>query len=150
MRIRTLVLSILILTLVLPVTLTGCKQPQQPGYASSSALPQAPADDMGRVYFYRNYEPYARMQEYIHVNAGWDRIGTVLPGTFFSVDVPPGTHHFWASREEKGYLEIDVEPGQVYYVNLYTRQGILVPTPQMIQTSPEMALHRVRAMQVFE
>lgn len=147
---RKSTLLFLFLALALPALLLGCKQPNRPGFASSSVVPEIPAPGLAKIYFYRNYEPFARMQVPMQVHSGEAIIGTVLPGTFFAVDVQPGVHHFWAARQEKGYVEIEMNPGDIFFVRLSTRQGIFVPQPEMNLTMPEMAMNRVKAMQKFE
>ena len=137
---------LLFLALLLPTLLSGCGG-KAAGFASSSVVPEMPGPGSAKVYFYRIYEPYPRMQEPIYVHAGEDVLGRVMPGTFIAVDVLPGFHHFWAARSEKGYVELEAEPGDVFFVRLSTTQGIFVPQPVMIPTMPEMAMSRIKTLQ---
>lgn len=143
---RTKTLSFVFLALFLPTLLAGCGG-KTVGFASSSVVPEMPGPGSAKVYFYRVHEPYSRMQEPIYVHAGEDVLGRVMPGTFITVDVLPGFHHFWAARSEKSYVELEAEPGDVFFVRLSTTQGIYVPQPVLIPTMPEMAMSRIKSLQ---
>lgn len=45
-------------------------------------------------------------------------IGATLPGTYFRVDVRPGKHLLHGLAQDAGRLEIEVRPGQIYFVSL--------------------------------
>lgn len=144
------IILLVLLALTLPALLVGCKQAGMAGFASSSVVPEIPPPGLATVYFYRNHEPYALMQEPIHVHAGEAAVGRIMPGTFIAVDVTPGYHHFWAARCEKSYVELELDPGDIYFVRLSTKQGLFVPQPVMVPTMPETAMNRIKALQRVE
>jgi hypothetical protein len=45
-------------------------------------------------------------------------IGATLPRTYFRFDVRPGRHRLHGIGPDAGSLEIDVRPGEVYFVSL--------------------------------
>jgi hypothetical protein len=45
-------------------------------------------------------------------------IGATLPRTFFRIDVRPGKHRLHGIGPDSGGVEVDVRPGQVYFVSL--------------------------------
>jgi hypothetical protein len=147
---RNSTLVSMFLALILSALLLGCKQVGMAGFASSALVPETPVQGWAKVYFYRNYEPYALMQAPIYVHLGEEPVGRVMPGTFISVEVPPGRHHFWAARAEKDYVNFEAKPGEIYFVRLSTRHGILIPQPVMIPTMPEMAVSRIKTLQRVE
>jgi hypothetical protein len=50
-------------------------------------------------------------------------IGATLPGTFFRVDVRPGRHLLHGVAHDAGRLEVEVRPGEIYFVSLRVDGG---------------------------
>ena len=50
-------------------------------------------------------------------------IGSTLPGTYFVVRLPTGMHTLSGIADDQGRLEIDVLPGQIYFVSLSVASG---------------------------
>ena len=50
-------------------------------------------------------------------------IGATLPRTYFRFDVRPGKHRLHGIGPDAGSLEIDVRPGEVYFVSLRVLGG---------------------------
>ena len=51
--------------------------------------------------------------------------------TYFTVQVPAGTHHYWAFYEGPDLITLDVEPGETYYVRGELSLGLLNPHPNL-------------------
>jgi hypothetical protein len=50
-------------------------------------------------------------------------IGATLPGTFFRVDVQPGTHVVSSSAAGSTGLKVETRPGELYFVQLNVMSG---------------------------
>jgi hypothetical protein len=50
-------------------------------------------------------------------------IGATLPGTFFRIDVQPGTHVVSSSAAGSTNLKVDTRPDQLYFVQLNVMSG---------------------------
>ena len=64
-------------------------------------------------------------------------LGKLSSGSFFAVDVPAGTHEYYAKSEGKDdTLVMEVEAGETYYVSgtismgVFAGQGNLAPSDQ--------------------
>ena len=91
----------------------------QPAATGSVAIPPVPAGE-ARVWFYRNYEPYAGTGiPAIAANGGY--MGVAELGGAFYRDVPPG--HYLVTVQTVGIdvnqsANFDVGPGQEAYVKI--------------------------------
>lgn len=50
-------------------------------------------------------------------------IGSTLPGTYFRIDAPPGKHRLHGIGPDAGSIELEVRPGEVYFVSLRVSGG---------------------------
>lgn len=50
-------------------------------------------------------------------------IGSTLPGTYFVVRLPTGTHTLSGIADDQGRLDMDVLAGQIYFVSLSVASG---------------------------
>lgn len=88
-------------------------QPQDPEPAAAVA---SSAPETGRIIFFR---PKKMMGAAIvfKIREGDDVLGKLSSGSFFVVDVPVGTHHYYAKSEGRDdALVLEIEPGETYYV----------------------------------
>jgi len=91
----------------------------QPPAAGSVAIPPIPAGE-GRIWFYRDYEPYAgKGLPAIAANGGY--LGEAETGGVFYRDVPPG--HYRVTVESFGVdvnqtASFDLAPGREAYVKI--------------------------------
>lgn len=105
--------------------------------AQDAAAPEAePAAEAapaatGRIIFFRP-KKFAGGAVKFKVREGEDVLGKLGSGTFFAVDVPAGTHSYYAKSEGKDdTLVMEVEPGETYYVmGMFAGQGNLAPSDQ--------------------
>lgn len=84
---------------------------------------EAPTD-RGSVFLYRTGRAVGAAGQLIVKVNSIDAGGTG-PGTFFRWDLKPGTYTFSSSTgESSAVVQIDVKPGQVYYIRQDARLGI--------------------------
>ena len=50
-------------------------------------------------------------------------IGSTLPGTYFRIDARPGKHRLHGIGADSGSLELEVRPGELYFVSLRVSGG---------------------------
>src|SRR5437868_4043353 len=94
--------------------LAGCAT-NGPRFEETRAT-EAPAQkDSARIYFYR---PGKFMGSAIQPALEVDgvKVGDAVPGAYFYVDEPAGTHEISAATETKEYIKVAVKPGDVRYV----------------------------------
>jgi hypothetical protein len=72
-------------------------------------------------------------------------IGATLPGTFFRVDVQPGTHEVQSSAAGTTSIKVDARPGELHFVQLTVFSG----NSRLLLVDPEKAkreIHQCCAM----
>lgn len=126
-----------------PATDAAPVEAAAPGEAAVSAEAAAPAAEAapaapatGRIVFFRP-KKFAGGAVTFKVREGDQVLGKLSSGSFFAVDVPAGTHEYFAKSEGKDdTLVMEVEAGETYYVSgaismgLMAGQGNLVPSDE--------------------
>ena len=118
-HLKRAMLSALILLLAL---LSGCASTPQAAAerdAETKQFVSHPAT--AAIYVYRNDWNSADDDSVLYVDHRL--IGATLPGTYFRVDVQPGKHVLRGFGYDAGQLEIDVRPGEIYFVLLNVLNG---------------------------
>lgn len=108
------------LALVLLLGLAACIGPSGTPFPQVAAsLPPVPAD-RGRIYFYRDYEPYESLSRPpLYLNGGV--VGTSIPGGVFYRDVAPGTYEIKVlslNLYPNQFKTITLHPGDSYYAKI--------------------------------
>jgi hypothetical protein len=100
--------------------LAGCLGPTAPFYPEvATTIPPVPPGQ-GRIYFYREYEPYESLSRPpLFLNR--QVVGVSIPGGVFYRDVPPDTYE--VSVRSPGafpnqFKTIAVKPGDVFYAKI--------------------------------
>lgn len=115
---------------VLLLTLSACAStPQASRALDAEAKRFISHPGFAAIYVFRPDFPTREMEDTVlHVD---DRlIGQTLPGTFFRVDVQPGTRVVLGSAGVGSGIKIDARPGELYFVQLNVLSG----------TSPRLTL----------
>ena len=119
MRVNLAKLLALILSLAL---LAGCAStPQASRERDLDAKQFVSHPATAAVYVYRNDWTTLDGDSVLYVDHRL--IGATLPGTYFRLDVQPGKHVLHGFGYDAGQLEIDVRPGEIYFVLLNVRHG---------------------------
>lgn len=119
--------------LAFALALAGCASVPMGDAERDAALKtfQAPADRAG-VYVYRNELSGGRM----HVEIDGVAVGDTVARTYLHAEVAPGRHTITSRAENVHSIEIDAEPGTLYFVRQEVRPGFW---------SARTRLHRVDA-----
>ena len=62
---------------------------------------------------------------------GETELGKLGNGNYFFIDVEPGTHEYVVHSEVKDVLPIEVDAGEVYYVQGGIGMGVMVGRPNL-------------------
>ncbi len=117
------------------LAITGCLGPQAPFYPQvASTVPPVPSGQ-GRIYFYRDYEPYESLSRpYLYLNR--KVVGISIPGGVFFRDVAPDTYEvsvYSLGAYPNQFKTIAVKPGDVFYAKIeslrswYSGNGVFSP-----------------------
>jgi len=102
------------------LALAGCLGPTAPFYPEvATTIPPVPPGQ-GRIYFYRDYEPYESLaRPYLYLNR--QVAGISIPGGVFFRDVPPGTYEISVYSQgtfPNQFKTVAVKPGDVFYAKI--------------------------------
>jgi hypothetical protein len=104
-----------------------------PSYTEVQKTTAPVAANMGRIYIYRSGSPFgAAIQPSVKVDG--NTVGSAVPGGYFYVDLPAGSHKISADTEVERDLSVTLEAGQTRYVSLHPSMGAFVG-----HISPELA-----------
>lgn len=106
--------------------------------ASEAATTVAPATgpgieaskDMGTVVFFRESN-FAGAAVSFKVREGATELGKLSNGSYFVAKLPPGVHEFTVHSEAKDVLNLEVEAGEIYYLQGSISMGLLVGRPNL-------------------
>ncbi|HRN61005.1 MAG TPA: hypothetical protein PK743_04890 [Luteimonas sp.] len=112
--------------------------------ASGSAIRIAsPPEDKGHVVFFRE-KKFAGAAIIYKVREGEEELGQLNSGTYFVHVAEPGQHEYTVRSEAKDALNLEVEPGETYYVVGGVAMGILAGRPNLAP-SDEAAFEQASA-----
>ena len=103
-----------------------------PAATSNAAITPAPAvsGDHGTVVFFRD-KKFVGSAVSFKVREAGQELGRLSNGTYFSVNLPVGAHAFDVYSEAKDVLNLEVEKGEIYYVQGSLSFGVLVGRPNL-------------------
>lgn len=67
-------------------------------------------------------------------------------GRYFIVKLDPGTHSFRSKNKKDGGVEIELKPGQEYFLRMETRSGVQVNAPRISVVPNEEGRYDVKQM----
>lgn len=109
--------------LLLTVVLAGCAAPLPLTQADVQARKMdAPPSGMGVIYLVRQDPDHNRVPA--PISLGDKQMITTYPGTYYRWEVPPGRHQITGAFADIGTITVDVQAGQTYYVQQWTRPWI--------------------------
>ena len=101
--------------------------------AGCASTPQASREDdaaakqfithpaTGAIYVYRSPLDDPEFESVLHLDGRI--VGATLPGGYFRIDAQPGKRTLHGMGHDQGRLEMDVRPGQIYFVLLRVMEG---------------------------
>jgi len=125
--------------------------------ASTAAAPTgeatlgAPAAGKGQVVFYRPSK-FVGAAVGFKVREGETELGKLGNGNYFFIDVEPGAHEYVVHSEVKDILPLEVDAGEVYYVQGSLSMGVMVGRPNLspadktkFETAGKMKLSKLKS-----
>ena len=110
--------------LVSAAALCGCASvPMAPIAADNQAKQFQPVPDKGVLYIYRSESFGGAVKMDVMVDSAL--IGDTAAETYFRMELPPGKHTIVSKAENTDEVDIDVQPGQLYFVWQEVKMGIL-------------------------
>ena len=126
-------LSIFISTLFLTLFFTqGCSSGQL-AKAEQIKVPK----DKAVIYFFRTGRGGGAIKFHVHTLEGHPVGYLGKSGDSFTIEVEPGTHHYWSKAASRNDVILTVEAGKVYYVKATVKMGAVVGRPVLEQVSIE-------------
>jgi Protein of unknown function (DUF2846) len=108
------------LALTLLLGLAGCIGPSGTPFPEVAASVPPIPPDRGRIYFYRDYEPYESLSRPpLYLNGA--TVGASIPGGVFYRDVAPGTYEIKVlslGLFPNQFKTVTVRPGDTYYAKI--------------------------------
>ena len=126
----------------LVVALAGCAT-SGPRFDETRASAVPVQKDLARIYFYR---PGKFMGSAIQpaVEVDGVKVGDAVPGGYFYIDEPAGTHEISTTTETKEYIKVAVKPGDTRYVRLEADWGYVVGRVTPVLVWPEQGLSEIQ------
>lgn len=90
----------------------------------------APAQGKGQVVFFRPSK-FVGSAIGFKVREGETELGKLGNGNYFFIDVEPGAHEYVVHSEVKDVLPLEVDAGEVYYVQGGIGMGVMVGRPNL-------------------
>jgi hypothetical protein len=98
--------------------------------AATEATLGKPAAGKGQVVFFRPSK-FVGMAIGFKVREGETELGKLGNGNFFVIDVEPGAHEYVVHSEAKDILPLEIDAGEVYYVEGGIGMGVMVGRPNL-------------------
>jgi hypothetical protein len=111
-------------------TATTRKSQSHSAKQSNSGPTIAASSDKATIVFFRA-KKFMGAAISFKVREGEQELGKLSSGTYFVATVPPGAHTYVVHSEAKDELHIEVDAGQIYYVQGTVSMGVLVGHPNL-------------------
>ena len=105
--------------------------------------PSAPTQQKSVVYFYR-YKQFVGSALAPSVYCDEAQLARMENGRYFAVSVDPGRHTFRSNDAQSG-VQLDVKPGQEYYVRVEIAPGMMKGHGRLILTAAEQGRYEVQS-----
>jgi len=117
--------------IVLPALLLGLAACSLSGRMKDAQPTPPPGPDEAKVVIYRTsyLGESAHFPVYEVTDEGGRLLGFTETDCYFEFTCPPGVHLFLTWEEGDAYVEADLEPGKTYFLEAYSRFGVLAPRP---------------------
>jgi hypothetical protein len=113
-----------------PAAPAPAKQATPPVTATPAAAATNAGGATGKVVFFRESK-FAGAAVSFKVREGAQELGKLSSGTYFVANLPVGAHAFTVHSEAKDVLNLEVEPGETYYIQGSISMGFLVGRPNL-------------------
>ena len=108
--------------LAVALCLSGCAStPQASSERDAEAKQFATHPNAATIYVYRTEVRSDPEDSVLYVDNRL--IGATVPGTYFQINVPPGTHLLHGLGRDQGKLQLNARSGELYFVSLSPENG---------------------------
>ena len=116
---------------MMPALLLGLAACSLSGRMDDAHPAPPPGPDEAKVVFYRTsvLGASAHFPVFEVTDEGGRLIGFTETDCYFEYTCPPGVHLFLTWEEGDAFVEADLEPGKTYFIQAYSRFGVLAPRP---------------------
>lgn len=97
---------------------------------ASAPAASAGGGGTGTVVFFRESK-FAGMAISFKVREGQAELGKLSSGSYFVANLPAGAHEFTVHSEAKDVLNMEVDPGETYYIQGSISMGFLAGRPNL-------------------
>lgn len=98
--------------------------------AATEATLGSPAAGKGQIVFFRPNK-FVGSAIGFKVREGETELGKLGNGNYFFIDVEPGAHEYVVHSEAKDILPLEIDAGEVYYVQGGIGMGVMVGRPNL-------------------
>ena len=99
--------------------------------AMSAEIPEAKPDKALIVFYRTGKMGGSAIPVNVHHSQGV--IGTLSNGSTFNRYFEPGDQTFWVRVISEDSITLNVEAGKIYYVRGYTKMGLVIARPRLVQ-----------------
>ena len=114
----------------------GCaKMPLRGDYVEEKSPPQIQADEQNAtIVFFREWAFTGGGMSYF-ITEDTNNIGLLKAGSYFAYRATPGKHTYSAETEARSSVTLDVQPGQIYYIEGGIGIGFWAGRPQLSEVT---------------
>ncbi|MCG2610219.1 DUF2846 domain-containing protein [Flavobacterium sp. SM15] len=99
-----------------------------------------PSEGKSLVYFTRSLSVAPLVNFRIYENDKF--IGKISYGDYILYECDPGEHMFWATSENRDYVETNFEPNKVYVIDVQGRMGAFIASVNLEPLDPKNFKHK--------
>lgn len=114
----------------------GCaKMPLRGDYVEEKTPPQIVSDEQGSaIVFFREWAFTGGGMTYF-ITEDTKNIGLLKAGSYFVYKASPGKHTYSAETETRSSVTLDIQPGQIYYIEGGIGMGFWAGRPQLSEVT---------------
>lgn len=122
-------------------------QTQQPAGPGDTAAAQN-ADAQATVYVYR-YKQFVGSALSPSVYCDETELARIENGRFFAVRLPVGKHVFRSNDKQAG-IDVDLAPGQKYYIRVELATGFMKGHGRLVSVAPEQGSYEIKNLRPLD
>lgn len=136
----------MVCAIALVTLLSSLAWSQQP--ASASTATSADTKSQATVYVYR-YKQFVGKALSPSVYCDENELARMENGRYFVVTLPAGTHVFRSNDKQAG-INLDVKPGEKYYVRVEIAAGFMKGHGRLVSVAPEQGSYEIKNLKPLD
>jgi len=118
------------------------------GLGTNTTAPVTSADSQATVYVYR-YKQFVGSALAPSVYCDETELARMENGRFFLATFPSGKHVFRSNDKQAG-VEVDLKPGQKYYIRVELATGFMKEHGRLVSVAPEQGSYEIKNLKALE